>query len=328
MIYRENRATVNSNGIHQAPPIPLESGGGRREPAPGGTIVGMRKVAEALLEALSQGRRAALATVVRVSGSTPQSPGARLLLNADGDGIGTVGGGAVEKAVLERLEICLRDGRPGLHRFDLARDLGMCCGGTMEVFVEPVEATQRLLMFGAGHVAQPTAALANSLGFAVTVIDDREELNTEERFPGCAHVLAEPKEAAKALAPNDSDWLLIITHDHRLDEEALDTYARLPHRYIGMIGSRRKVFRTLQRIAQRTAVPNLDRVYAPVGLDLGAVSPEEIAVSILAELVALRHGQPAAHMRAVDAPELSRVLKGALSPEAAAAASQTPGEGS
>jgi xanthine dehydrogenase accessory factor len=112
---------------------------------------------------------------------------------------------------------------------------------------------------------------------------------------------------------------LVVTHDHRLDEEALDTYARLPHRYLGMIGSRRKVFRILQRIAQRRGLPALERVYAPVGLDIGAVTPEEIAVSIVAELVALKHGKHAAHLRAIDDPRVQRVLAGELSAEAAAA---------
>ncbi|MBE7484895.1 MAG: XdhC family protein [Polyangiaceae bacterium] len=278
----------------------------------------MRDVTRELLNVLTSGKRGALATVVRVSGSVPQEPGARLLLAPDGTTTGTVGGGAVERAVLEALEQCRAHGRPELVVYDLARDLGMCCGGRMEIFVEPVEATQRLIVFGAGHVAKPTAQLARQVGFDVTVVDDREELATEERFPGCTLVLAEPSEAAARLAPRAEDWLLVVTYDHRLDEEALDTFARLPHRYLGLIGSRRKVFRILQRIAERGPLPPLERVYAPVGLDIGAVSPEEIAVSIVAELVALRHGKAPAHMRAVDDPRLARVLSGDISPEAAA----------
>jgi xanthine dehydrogenase accessory factor len=278
----------------------------------------MREVTEALLDVLRSGRRGALATVVRVSGSTPQSPGARLLLAADGTRVGTVGGGAVEEAVLERLEACRSSGRPELTVFDLGRDLGMCCGGRMEIFVEPVEAAQRLVIFGAGHVGKPTAAMARHVGFEVVVVDDREELLSAERFPECTLISAEPREAVGAVAPRPEDWLLIVTYDHRLDEEALDVYARLPHRYIGMIGSRRKVYRILQRIAARQGLPALERVYAPVGLDIGAVSPEEIAVSIVAELVALRHDKPSRHMRAVQDPRLQRVLAGEMSPEALA----------
>ncbi len=278
----------------------------------------MRDVTRALLHVLTSGRRGALATVVRVSGSVPQQPGARLLLAPDGATTGTVGGGAVERAVLDALGQCRQHGRPELVVYDLARDLGMCCGGRMEIFVEPVEAAQRLLVFGAGHVAKPTAELARRVGFAVSVVDDREELANRERFPDCELVLAEPREAAARIAPRAEDWVLIVTYDHRLDEEALDTFARLPHRYLGLIGSRRKVLRILQRIASRGDLPPLDRVFAPVGLDIGAVSPEEIAVSIVAELVAIRHGKAARHLRALDDPRVARVLSGELSPEAAA----------
>jgi len=195
----------------------------------------------------------------------------------------------------------------------------MCCGGRMEVFVEPIEGRPRLVIFGAGHVALPTASFARACGFDVWVVDDREELNTETRFPDCTRVLAEPTAAVARVAPRDDDWLFVVTHDHALDEEALDVFARLPHRYLGLIGSRRKIFRILHRLHVRGPLPPLDRVYAPVGLDLGAVTPEEIAISVTAELVALRHGRPARHLRAVDDPRLRRVLDGELTAEAAAA---------
>ncbi len=118
----------------------------------------------------------------------------------------------------------------------------------------------------------------------------------------------------------------MVTHDHRLDEEALRALAALPHRYLGVIGSRRKIIRILQRIARRGETPPLDRVYAPVGLAIGAVTPEEIAVSIVAELVALRHGAGAPHMRIVDDPVLRRVVAGELPVEAALALSSGPDE--
>lgn len=266
-------------------------------------------VHEAALALLRSGGRGALATVIRASGSTPQQPGARLLLRTDGSLVGTVGGGAIEQHVIDVLRDCLRDRTPRVVTRDLGRDLGMCCGGRMEVFVEPIEGAPRLVVFGAGHVSKATAALARTVGFAVTVVDDREELNDEARFPGCTRVLAEPREARQRIAPTEHDWLLVVTHDHRLDEEALDTYAALPHAYLGVIGSRRKIVRILQRIrARRGALPPLDRVYAPVGLRIGAVSPEEIAVSIVAELVAIRHGERAGHLRALEDPAIQRAL--------------------
>ena len=278
----------------------------------------MKDVTEALLRLLESGERGAMATVVRTSGSTPQTPGARLLLLADGSLVGTVGGGAIENAVIEALRACLRDHKAQTLTWDLGRDLAMCCGGRMEVFVEPIEARAKLYVFGAGHVAKPTAALARTVGFDVTVVDDRDELNTEARFPGCTLLRAEPAEAAEQLELGPNDWILIVTHDHHLDEEALDVFARGPHRYIGMIGSRRKVFRVLHRIHARRGLPPLEKVYAPVGLDLGGTTPEEIAVSVVSELIAIRHGKPARHMRAVDDPRLRKVLEGQLTPEAAA----------
>ena len=278
----------------------------------------MIEVTEAILELLRRGGRGALATVVRTSGSAPQAVGARLLLRPDGTTVGTVGGGAIEAVVLEALAECRRSGRPDVVVRDLGRDLGMCCGGRMEVLVESIEGQPRLIICGAGHVARPTAAIAREAGFAVTVVDDREELLTEERFGGCERLRMEPTEAAEVLELGSEDWVLIVTHDHHLDEEALAAFASAPHRYVGMIGSRRKVFRVLQRLQHRGRLPDLSRVYAPVGLDLGAVSPAEIAVSVVAELIALRHGRPAAHMRAVDDPRLRKVLEGQLTAEDAA----------
>lgn len=261
----------------------------------------MIDLARALVELLESGHRGALATVVRTIGSTPQQEGARLLLRPDGGRVGTVGGGAIEQAVLEEMRHCIVDGRPRLFSRELDRELGMCCGGRMEVFVEPIEGVQRLIVLGAGHVARATVALARELGFSAVVVDDRKELNTADRFPGCELVLVEPSQSAELVAPTNRDWVLIVTHDHRLDEEAFDVFARLPHRYLGMIGSRRKILLGLSRIQERRALPALENLYAPVGLDLGAVTPEEIAVSIVAELVALRHGRSVQHLRLVDA---------------------------
>jgi xanthine dehydrogenase accessory factor len=236
------------------------------------------------------------------------------LLRADGTTIGTVGGGAIEHAVIDALRECVRTARPTVLVRDLGRDLGMCCGGRMEVLVEPVEAAPRLVIFGAGHVGKATAAVATLLGFRVVVVDDREELNDEARFPGARRISRTPREARDDVAPTEHDFLLVTTHDHRLDEEALDTYARLPHRYIGLIGSRRKIYKILQRIEARAGLPPLGRVYAPVGLALGAVTPEEIAVAIGAELVALRHSQEGlAHMRCLDDPQLARLIAQAAS---------------
>ncbi|MGE0323443.1 MAG: XdhC family protein [Polyangiaceae bacterium] len=276
----------------------------------------MREVMQAVVELLEQGKRGALATVTRTSGSTPQVLGARLLLRLDDSTVGTVGGGAIEEAVLAELRECLETRESKSRQWDLIRDLGMCCGGRMEVFMEAIEGTPRLILLGAGHVAQATAALATRVGFAPVVVDAREELNDEARFPHCTRILKEPKEAVAELRPGASDWLLIVTHDHRLDEEALACFGAEPHAYLGMIGSRRKIARIFQRLQAKGRLPDLSHVYTPVGLDIGAVTPDEIAVSVVAELIALRavargdgakRGEIGAHLR-LDADQIQRLL--------------------
>jgi xanthine dehydrogenase accessory factor len=273
-------------------------------------VKGVRDVVSALLDLLNNRQRGALATVVRASGSTPQQVGAKLLLRADGSSLGTVGGGAIERVVMEALERALQAGEPALLSRDLAHDLGMCCGGRMEVFVEPILPTPRLWLLGAGHVAKPTAALALTVGFEVLVVDEREELNTAERFPGCQLRFDDPSDALHDAQLGDRDWVVIVTHDHQLDERALAAASAKDARYVGLVGSRRKVFRLLERVsAKRAGSIPLERLYAPVGLDIGAVTPAEIAVSIVAELIALRHGHPATHLRALSDERLQKALE-------------------
>jgi xanthine dehydrogenase accessory factor len=270
----------------------------------------VRDVVQALLELMTSRQRGALATVVRTSGSTPQRPGARLLLRGDGSTLGTVGGGAIEHVVMESLQRSLANGEPELLIRDLAHDLGMCCGGRMEIFVEAILPAPRLWLLGAGHVAKPTAALARSVGFEVHVVDERDELNTAERFPDCQRVLGDPGDELRKAELGDADWVLIMTHDHQLDEAALAAAAGQSAHYVGLVGSKRKVFRLVERVrAKRGGDFALERVFAPVGLDIGAVSPEEMAVSIVAELVALRHGRHAAHLRALSDVRLERLLQ-------------------
>jgi len=270
----------------------------------------MQAVTEALLEVLRTGQAGALATVVQVSGSTPQVAGARLLLRADGSALGTIGGGAIERAVLEALEEVQQRGVARLMSWDLGRDLGMCCGGSMSVFLEPIGATPRLWVCGAGHVARPTAALARSVGFELVVVDEREEWNTAERFPECRREFGDPAEVLRHAVLGGRDWILISSHDHQLDEEVLRAALQTSARYVGLVGSRRKLYRLLQRIALRQGAPDTSRLYAPVGLNLGALTPEEIAVSIISEIIALRHGVASLeHLRAVDDARLAQLLE-------------------
>lgn len=256
------------------------------------------EVARAVAEVLEGrlGRAAALATVIGRSGSAPQVIGAKLLLLDDGTLVGTVGGGAIEAQVLEACEQTLRRGRATRIEAHLVRDLGMCCGGSMEVFVEYVQAEPRLFVIGAGHVAQALVPMAAAAGFRVTVLDDREELLDHPAFASVQRDPSDVDELDAALSDlGPADYLLVVSRDHARDEKALAHLLRRPHRYLGMIGSRRKVHTVLRRILERErqlgrSDPDLSRVRAPVGLALGGRTPPEIAVSILAELIADRHG--------------------------------------
>ncbi len=251
----------------------------------------MLKVTLELMRALERGEAAALATVTRVAGSTPQVPGARLLLTTQGL-TGTVGGGRIEHVTIDALRQTLDDGQPRTVSHHLARDLGMCCGGEMEIFVERAEAEPTLVLFGAGHVSLPTAKIARQVGFDVVVVDPRDEFNTDERFPECTRVQMTPSEAyrASAIRLDPNTYVVICTHDHAIDEEALRCCIAEPTAYLGMIGSKRKVIRVFQRIQAREPNADVRRVRAPIGLDIGALTPDEIAVSIVAELVSARRG--------------------------------------
>jgi xanthine dehydrogenase accessory factor len=254
-------------------------------------------VAEALLRLLREGGRGALATVTRTAGSTPQRVGARLLRLPDGRLLGTVGGGALEHEIEQALLRVCAGGLAEHVTRELGYDLGMCCGGRMEVLVEPIEAPPRLFVCGAGHIAEATAGLAQTAGFRVSVVDEREELITDARFPGAERVTLDALAWLKREALHARDWLLIATHDHRLDEQLLEAALATAVGYIGLVGSRRKVLRIVERVSAKRGTLELARVYGPVGLALGAVEPGEIGISIVAELVALRRGAPAGHLR-------------------------------
>ncbi len=252
-----------------------------------------------------QGGPAALATVVGRSGSAPQVVGARLLLRADGTLVGTVGGGAIEAQVLDACRATLRDGSPNMVKAHLVRDLGMCCGGSMEVFVEYLDAQARLVLIGGGHVAQALAPVARAVGFRVVVLDDREDMLAHPAFEADRRELADVDELDAVLPDlGERDYVVIATRDHARDEQALALLLRRPHRYVGMIGSRRKVHAIVARIVRREQelgrdTPDMSRLRAPVGLALGGRTPAEIAVSIVAELLSDRHGGSGAPMNVV-----------------------------
>ncbi len=252
----------------------------------------MESTWRALLHASEAGEAVVLCTVVGVDGSAPRHAGARMVAWPDGRLVGTIGGGRLEHVVLGQVDEVLRAGVPRRVDVHLTRDLGMCCGGAMEVYMEPVLPRERLVVYGAGHVARPTAAIALDLGFDVTVVDPRDDWNTEARFPGALRVEADPRAHARALTVDPRTWILIVTHDHALDQDLLETLLPRPFGWLGLVGSRAKAAKFFLRLRAAGVDEALfSRVSTPVGLDLGAETPAEIAVSIAAEWVRVRHGR-------------------------------------
>ncbi len=250
-------------------------------------------VIHACADARRRGRAAVLITVVRTGGSTPRKSAAKMLVYRDGTD-GTIGGGRVELEAIEAARALLGEGyaaRPALRRWHLTHDLAMCCGGEMEVFMEPMLPTARLFVCGGGHVGRALAPIAAQLGFAVQVVDDLDENLRAERFPEGTS-LCDTFDVASWPALSEDDYVVVVTRDHAIDQRLMEALLPRPLAYLGLIGSRRKIALFKERTVARGLDAALwERVRAPIGLEIGAETPEEIAVAIAAELVAVRRAR-------------------------------------
>ena len=256
-----------------------------------------REVFAAVADALERGEPAALVTIVSTTGSTPQRVGAKMLVFGDGRIVGTIGGGCYENDAFGKAREAIVSRKPQLVRYELsddfAQETGLICGGQMDVYIEPIEPSPELYIIGGGHVGFHLARVAHEVGFRVHVIDDREKFANAERFPTAAEVIVDdiPSWIARVSLPAHA-YAVIVTRGHTNDLEALRALAPRELRYLGLIGSRAKVARIYDAlVADRIPAVALKRVHAPIGLDIGAVTPQEIAVSILAELIAVKHGK-------------------------------------
>jgi len=241
-----------------------------------------------------KGQKCAVATIVQVNGSIPSYESAKLLVREDGSMIGTVGGGCVEAEVWNAAREVIETEQPKHMTFSLGQDAaydnGLICGGQLNVFVEPVIPQPRAIIFGAGHVSKSLSKVATLAGFATVVVDDREQFANRERFPEADEVHAGEYEALFGqLEINSSSYLIIVTRGHRDDMRVLKLALDTPARYISMIGSKRKVLSVMKELVNEGAPRDaFERLYAPMGLEIGAISPEEIAVSVVAEMIAVR----------------------------------------
>jgi len=257
-------------------------------------IESLMDVFDELIHLRNLGQKSALATIVQVRGSIPSFESAKLLVREDGSMVGTIGGGCVEAEVWNAAREVISTGKPRHMSFSLGQDAaydnGLICGGQLDVFVECIAPQPAVLIFGGGHISKSLAKVLDMAGFRVSVIDNRESYANRERFPEAAEVHAEEYEDLyPRLAVTESTFVVIVTRGHRDDMRILRWAVTTPARYISMIGSRRKVISVVREL-EKEGLPHesFEKVYAPMGLEIGAISPEEIAISVAAEMIAMR----------------------------------------
>jgi xanthine dehydrogenase accessory factor len=261
-----------------------------------------RAVFEAALAAQRDGLLAALATVVQTEGSVPRQAGSKMLVWPDGRIVGTVGGGQMEARVIRAALDALTNGQTLLVRYNLAELGGGDAKpgqGTLTVFIEPLKPPPTLVVIGCGHVGKAVAELAKWMDFRVIVADDRPGYATAEQIPGMdGYVEAPPDRLADHVTINAQTCIVALTRSSALDEQFLPALLASDTPYIGLIGSRKRWEWTAQALAERGIAPDaLARVHSPVGLDLNAETPKEIALSILAEIVMVLHGGQGGSLR-------------------------------
>jgi xanthine dehydrogenase accessory factor len=249
---------------------------------------------EELVRLRRAGQKCALATIVQVNGSIPSYQSAKLLVREDGSMLGTIGGGCVEAEVWNAAREVIETEKPRYMDFSLGQDAaydnGLICGGQLHVYIEPVIPQPQAFIFGAGHVSKSLAKAASLAGFSVIIIDDREQFANRERFPEADEIhAAEYEETFGKLRIGSSSYIIIVTRGHRDDMRVLKWAVTTQARYIAMIGSKRKVISVVREL-EKEGIPRaaFERLSAPMGLEIGAVTPEEIAISVVAEMIAVR----------------------------------------
>src|SRR6202790_2519158 len=251
-------------------------------------------VYEELVRLRNLGQKCALATIVEVRGSIPSYESAKLLVREDGSMAGTIGGGCVEAEVWNAAREVMETERARQMNFSLGQDAaydnGLICGGQLSVFVEPVVPQPRAFIFGAGHISKSISKVATLAGFASVIVDNREAFANRERFPEADEIFAEEYEDVfPKLAVRDTSYVIIVTRGHRDDMRVLRWAVETNAKYIAMIGSKRKVIGVVKELEKEgISRAAFERVFAPMGLDIGAITPEEIAISIVAEMIAIR----------------------------------------
>ncbi len=257
---------------------------------------------ERIPELIASNKAVALVTVTAAGGSTPAEVGKEMLVDLTGLIGGTIGGGNLEFVAVRKAQECLDRGHSTTYSFDLKKDLGMECGGAVDIFIKIYSPATQLVLVGAGHIGRELYKFAEALGYSVVVVDDREEVATQQHFPNAKQILVgDIGELCATLELSPSAFVVIATRGHKCDETALYHLIQKSPCYIGVIGSRNKVSVMMGNLRTR-GIPQekLDAVYSPIGLALGGGQPAEIAVSIISEILLVKNGGRLAHMKATD----------------------------
>ena len=256
----------------------------------------MENFFEKIVELKKSGEPAAFAIVIKIEGSTPRKTGAKMVILKDGKTVGTLGGGDLEKRVIEEAMDAIKQGQPRMASFTLDIEKGkldMMCGGKLDVYIEPILQEEKLIIFGAGHITRSLAPLMRGAGFQVSVVEDSPDLLQKDKFPETEDlILTDMEQFARDLLPDPRTYIVLLSRGFSRDKAILTQLIQKDFKYIGMIGSLRKI-NTMKEDLQKEGIPEeaFSKLKAPIRLDIGAETPEEIAISIAAEIVAVKKGR-------------------------------------
>lgn len=244
-----------------------------------------------IADVITSGKRAALCIITETSGSTPRKAGAKMIVFEDKKIIGSVGGGNAEQKIIEDAISVIKKGKPAKIQYDLEISAEMVCGGKVEIYIEPIFPQSQLLILGAGHVGSAVARYASSLGYSITLIDNRQEILDLIDLPGCKKICSDFNDAVKGFEFNDNLFIVITTPRHAYDEELTAYCAKQPHAYLGMIGSEKKVAKARQRFKDEFNISEeiIESIDMPIGIKFNAQTAEEIAISIIAKLIDVKN---------------------------------------
>lgn len=251
----------------------------------------MESIYQILREIQEKGQLAALCTIVATKGSTPAKTGTKMIVYNNNTIRGTIGGGNLEKKVIENAQRVIREKKPALFRHDLLHQHNMCCGGTVDIFIEPIMKKKKLYIFGAGHTGCALAKYAKAFDFEIVIIDDRKEYIDEIKIDGINKMNLSHPDALSVLPFDEETFICIMTYSHPIDREILAYCIKKPFAYLGMIGSQRKVEMTKKMFSEGLQIPaeKIASIDMPMGIDIHAESPDEIAISVLAQLISVKN---------------------------------------